>query len=245
MAEENVVGSTQINPNEKKQQEAMKAARENYEQIENVPDGYIEAKLSTLGKVGAPVSFYIRNFSPEDIANLGLSDDHDLPIRVLKVMDSLIWNPQDSKKKISVKDFHEKEVIETLLLIYETFYTEVFPNQTWELTEEDDKFLKEQCGGDTDSYREKIRSLENGEWKPTFDLNIAKDLDYYDITDKEIFKVARISRDYNGKPFTASFSMPKYGDFLKLKYFIDDMYRKEDAKFARIGEIIQFWENTS
>lgn len=236
------LGKEATNPNVKPdgsvKKEALKAAREKYETVENAPAGYIPVRLSTVGKVGAPELFYARNFSPEDIMNLGLVDEHDLPIRTLKMLDSLIYNP-DPEHPISVKDFHEKEVIELILLIYETFYTEVFADQTWVPIEEDYKFLEKLYNGKNDEYYRRVKALENGDEKPRFDLNIAKDITFYNIEDVDFKKVAHVERKYGNETFTCEFSLPRYGDFLQLKYFIDDIYGNEDTKWAPIGERIK------
>lgn len=225
-----------INPNMAKK---LKEAREDFEIRNNVPDGYIEVRLSTRGLVGAPEVFWARNFSPEDLMNLGLAAREDLPIRLVKILDSLIYNP-DQNNIISVKNFHEKEVIEFLLLIYETFYTSIFPDQRWIPTEEDWEHLKKLYGGEnSDEFRQRERALNSGAWKPTFDLDISKDITFYEIPDDFKTRV-KVERMYGDKNFSVVFGLPKFGDFIVLKSFIDKIYEKEDRRFARIGEIIQF-----
>lgn len=223
-------------------QETQQQSFQNIEDRINAPDGYVNIKLSTVGKVGAPASFFIKSFSPEDIMNLGLSDEKDFQIRLLKTLQSLIYNPMRPGEPgyIDVGDFHEKEVIETLLTMYEFFYQSVFPQQTWELTEEDYEELKKQNGGDTPEYRAQLRAIKNGEWRPAFDLDISQAIDYYDIANDDNFKTTvKYETDLYGKPFSVKFSLPKYGDFLKLKMFIDDVYQNEDRKYARLGQILQ------
>jgi len=235
MAEFNEIGGEGTNPNLEKK---LSRARQEFEDKMSAPEGYIEVVLSTKGKIGAPSKFYIRNFSPEDLMNLGLSDQEDVPIKLIKVLDSLIFNPSNDPA-LSVKNFHEKEVIELLLLLYETFYTTIFPNQEWILTEEDWDFLKAQHGGpDSDEFRERERALKTKVWKPTFDIDISK-LEFHELPDD--FKVrAKINRDFAGKNFSAVFTLPKFGDFITLKFFIDSIYKEEDRKFARIAEMIKF-----
>jgi len=224
------------NPNLKAK---LKKAQENYDAIVNCPEGYIDVKLSTRGLISeCPESFRIRNFSPEDLMNLGLADREEVPIRLIKVLDSLIFNP-NRNSALSVENWHEKEVIELLLLLYETFYTTVFPNQEWIPTEEDWEYLKEIYGGpDSDEFRGRERALKNKSWKPTFDIDISQ-LDYHEIPDDFKTKV-KIDRKYGDKDFSAVFSLPKFGDFMKLKFFIDDIYKEEDRQFARIAEIYKF-----
>jgi len=234
MAELNPVDGSGINPNLDK----IQKARQDFDAKLTMPAGYVEVVLSTRGLVGAPARFYIRNFSPEDLMKLGLSDKEDVPLELIKVLDSLIYNP-DNNPMLSVKNFHEKEVIELLLFLYETFYTTIFPNQEWILTDEDWEFLKQQHGGeDSDEFRAQERAIKNKTWKPVFDIDISA-LDYYEIPD-DIKLKARIDRKYSNQNFSATFTLPKFGDFITLKYFIDSIYKEEDKKFARIGETYKF-----
>ncbi|MCF0125602.1 MAG: hypothetical protein HUJ68_07590 [Clostridia bacterium] len=225
-------------PSEKEQEEAFN----NVEDRVSAPPGYINVKLSTCGKVGAPKSFFVRNFSPEEILQLGLSDERDLQIRVLKALQSLIYNP-DPNNYIDIGDFHEKEVVELMLVIYETFYQSIFPQQTWDLTEEDYEELKRQNGGDTPEYQEKVNAIKEGKWTPRFDLDISQAIDYYDISEDDKFstEVSIVNSAYS-PAFKAKFSLPRYGDFLKLKMFIDEAYQNEDRKYARLGQVIKLIE---
>jgi len=217
----------------------LEKARKEYENKQAIPDGYIEVELSTRGFIGAPERFYIRNFSPEDLMNLGLADREDIPLKLIKVLDSLIFNPNHDPV-LSIKNFHEKEVIELLLLLYETFYTTVFPNQEWIPTEEDWEFLKEQCGGqESEEFRAKERALKNKTWKPVFDIDISK-LEFHEIPNDGIKTKAKVDRKYGDKHFSAVFTLPKFGDFITLKHFIDSIYREEDKRYARIAETIKF-----
>ena len=232
-------GTKMANPNGTA--EKIKDAEKILEEVKKAPPGYVNIKLSTRGKVGAPESFWIRNFIPEDLATMATTPENDMPIKVVEILDTMIWNP-DPNNIISVKNFHEKEVIETLLDIYEIFYTTVFPDQTWIPTDEDYEYLANQYGGkDSDAYRKQIAALEKGEWKPTFDLDISK-LDYYEVPDD--FKTSvRVKKNIAGEDVSIKFSLPKYGDFITLKFFIDEAYKKEDNRWRRIGEIIKFRED--
>lgn len=220
---------------ENNENEMLKKARDDFENKLNIPSGFIEVRLSTCGKIGAPPRFYIRNFSTEDVVNLNITDPEERPLKLISILQGLIY-----EKDVDIKQFHQKEVIELLLLMYEVFYTEVFANQTWIPTEEDLEFLKEECGGeDTDAYRNRIRALNNGQWKPVFDINISKDIKFHEI--KDDFKCnAKISRKYGNDLFTATFTLPKFGDIVTLRSFVDTIFKERDRQFARITEIVKF-----
>lgn len=238
-------GSKMKNPNvdatAEIEKEKIAEAKKVLDTVVNAPPGYINITLSTRGKVGAPESFWIRNFIPEDLAVLATTPENDMPIKVVETLDKMIWNP-DPNNIISVKNFHEKEVIETLLDIYEVFYTTIFPDQTWVLTDEDYEFLSNRYGGKrSDAYRRYIQAIEDGDFKPKFDLDISK-LEYYEVPD-DLKTSVRVKKKIGDEEVSIKFSLPKYGDFVTLKFFIDEMYKKEDARWHRIGEIIKFRED--
>lgn len=239
----NEVGESMTNPNMigGVPAEDFDKVEKSIERIRSVPPGYAEVRLSTLGKVGAPEVFYIRNFLPEDLMKLGLADEATTPIKLIDILDSMIYN-EPGQEPISVKNFHEKEVVETLLYLLETFYSPIFPNQTWDLTEDDYKFLAERYGKGSEEYTKRIRAIEEGEWKPKFDLDISKDLSFYEIGDDPDFGTEAEAETIlpSGEKFTASFALPKFGDFVTLKFFIEEIFAKEDNKYRRLGEIIKY-----
>src|SRR5574344_957288 len=81
--------------------------------LSGAPAGYIPIRLSTLGRVGAPALFHIRNFSTRDLMKISLTDEEDVPAQVLELLKDLIW-----EEDVDVETFHEEEIIETLVLLY-------------------------------------------------------------------------------------------------------------------------------
>ena len=55
----------------------MESERE-IKEVSSTPEGYIEVKLSTKGKVGAPSVVHVRNFKVSEIISLSLSNNADL-----------------------------------------------------------------------------------------------------------------------------------------------------------------------
>ena len=104
MKNPNVDASAEIEKEKKKKKKKV------LDTVVNAPPGYINITLSTRGKVGAPESFWIRNFIPEDLAVLATTPENDMPIKVVETLDKMIGNP-DPNNIIAVKNFHEKEVI--------------------------------------------------------------------------------------------------------------------------------------
>ena len=81
-----------------------------------IPPGYIEVRLSTKGKVGAPEIVHVRNFKVKDVVDLSLTSDSDLPGRLAAILNEMILEDVD------VTQWHEKEVIELMVYILKTFY---------------------------------------------------------------------------------------------------------------------------
>lgn len=198
---------------------------------EEIPNGYIVIELSTRGKYGAPSRFHVRNFDTTDLINLALSDDADLPIKVSKMLDDLIL-----EKGVSVRDFHEKEVVETLIKLYRNFYSGIMRDVTYRPNEDDMDFIAKTSGGkDSDEYRGKKRALETGAWKPKFDIDLDK-ISYYETPDE--VKTKAIIRKPDG--FSCVFSFPRYGDVVVLREFIDNIFREDNKKFASLVEVLKY-----
>ena len=98
---------------------------------QTVPPGYVAINLSTKGKLGAPKEFHIRNFKMKDIMALSLTEQGDLPERVVQVLNDMILEDVD------VSNWHEKEVEETLVYVYMTFFEPTIKNVPFVVTDED------------------------------------------------------------------------------------------------------------
>jgi hypothetical protein len=219
----------------------LKELRENVNSAAKVgvPAGFIEVHLSTKGLIGAPESFHIRNLSTEDLMLLGLAEENELPIKAIEMLNRIILEHKEDGSGVNIEDFHEKEVMELILTIYETFYTDTLHNLTWTYTEEDWEFLKQQYGGeDTEEFRSHERNYHNdtaNKFKPKFEINLATGVSWFDI-DPNIRTNVRVTGRNN---FTVKFGLPKYGDVITLKNFIEVKYKERDKQFNRIGEILK------
>lgn len=201
---------------------------EQTEGASNVPPGYIEIRLSSKGKYGAPALFHIRNFSVEDLVHLAVANDEDLAQRTIEFLNGVIW------EDIDVSDFHQNEVIETLLILYTQYFNgQALTNLDWEPSDEDKDFLIEKYGEVQGQNR--IDSLESGEWKPKYDIDL-RQLTYYN-EDPETFKtVARITGRDN---FSCVYSWPRYGDIVKVQKYAKIVFKDRDKQFERLEAIIK------
>ena len=202
---------------------------ENQSRKEAIPNGYISIELSTRGLIGAPRVFHIRNFSTGDLLNLALTDDAELPIKVCDMLDNLIL-----EKDVSIKDFHEKEVIETLIAVFQTFYTKVMKDVEYPLQDDDWAFLRDRLGEESEEYKVKEREYRNRQWVPRTSLELDK-VKYHDVPDDVKTKVHVKKGD-----FDAVFSYPRYGDLVLLRDFIQKVYREDDKKYETLMNILKF-----
>jgi hypothetical protein len=207
----------------------------NVAQVAAVPSGYITIELSTQGLVGAPARFHIRNFDTTDLMNLALSEDEDLPEKVARMLDNLIL-----EKDVSVLNFHEKEVAELLVRLYQAFYSNTLKDVDFPWGDEDIEFLKKQYGGDTSAeFQTRYADLRQGREKPKTDINLAA-VETYDL-DPNTFKTNLNITKNDG--FKVSFSFPRYGDVVVLRNFILQEFRQRDKEFSAIKEILKFRED--
>lgn len=208
--------------------EKLKEANKVVVNNNTVPSGYITIELSTKGKVGAPAVFHVRNFTTEDLMDLALTDENEIPFQVIKKLQDIIW-----EKDCDVKQFHEKEVIETLFILYKTFYSTTLPDVNWELTEDDKKFLAANYGGEnTIKYKERINAYNNGKWVEKWSIDLEK-IKTYDIPDDFKTRVHVVKKQTQ---FTYDYGIPRYGDVLILHDFIDVLYKEQDKRWAAIKE---------
>ena len=198
-------------------EKAVKAASE-------VPAGYVEIRLSTKGRVGAPEIFHIRNFKVSDIITLSMSSRIELPARLIKILNEMIWEDVDVSK------WHEKEVEELMVMIFLTFYKGVLTDMPFLADEYDFEYLEKQQGG-----KEKAEALRKGEWVPRVDINIAKDVDTYDVPD-DYSPIVTITNKKTG--FKVVFDYIKYGDQIVIRNWLDSYFAEDEARFAKIKKQI-------
>lgn len=194
------------------------------EQKTLIPPGYAEIRLSTKGKLGAPEVFHARNFKTQDVLALSLTEDKYLPARVLDILQSMIF-----EKDCDVNAFHEKEVEETLLILYSIFTSSVLEDVRFPVNEEDLAYLKEH---DPDDYQALEDDLKKGKWIPKTTINLNTDVDTYDIPND--FK-SEITINKKDKSLHVVFGYLKYSDQLRIVDWMNNFFQEEDAKYEPIA----------
>lgn len=205
---------------------SLKEAEVSVKNSKEIPPGYIEVNLSTKGKVGAPQSFHLRNFKVSDVVSLALTPDSNLPARLIEVLNNMIYEDVDVSK------WHEKEIEETMVYLYKTFYRNTLEDVDYPMGEDDYKALKE--------YPDQLQDIKEGKWVPKVSINIGRDVELYDIPEKFVSKI-KVTNKKTG--FYCVFDYIHYGDQLIIRKWLDSYYAEEENKFKKIKNQIQFNNN--
>ena len=193
--------------------------------VASVPEGYIEVRLSTQGKVGAPAVVHVRNFKVSEIISLSLSNNADLPIRLIDILNDMIYEDTD------VFNWHEKEIEELMVYIFLSFYKPVLNDIPFPFTEEDFKKMEEEPEG-----KSKVADIKEGRWVPKTTIDIASCVDTYDLKDN--FN-PRITITNKKTGFYVTFDYIKYGDQLVIKRWMDSYFAEDEKRFERIKKQIE------
>jgi hypothetical protein len=195
-----------------------------------IPNGYIEIKLSTKGNVGAPEVFHLRNFDTADLMDLALAEQEELPLKVIDFLGALIL-----EKDVSIKNFHEKEVIETLIILFRSFFSQFLKDLPYELNKEDWEWAHKKYGDDSsEEFKAFKRAIDNKEFTPKITIDIDQ-IEFNDL--KDGIKKIVVAETPN---FTAKFTYPKYGDVMLIKKHIDKVFADDDKKYAKLMDILKY-----
>lgn len=213
--------------------EMLRQIQEDAEETQSIPAGYITVELSTKGRLKcAPAKFHIKNFTTEGMVDLSMVQPEELPVKLADCLDDLIY-----EKDVSIKDFNEKEVVETLLILYKTFYSDKLENLDYTLTEKDWDWVAEQNGGkDSDTFKTAERNLRNTPLKFTIDLNQVK----FNEVPENFHPIIKVKKN-NGVTF--KFGIPKYGDSITIAEFTKRKWAEKDKRYEQIGRILKFRED--
>lgn len=202
----------------------MESERE-VKEVSSTPDGYIEVKLSTKGKVGAPSVVHVRNFKVSEIISLSLSSNADLPIRLIDILNDMILEDTD------VFNWNEKEIEELMVYIFLSFYKPVLTDVPFPFTEEDFKNMESEPNG-----KEQVKDIKEGRWVPKTTIDIAYGVDTFDLP--ENFN-PRITITNKKTGFYVVFDYIKYGDQLIIKRWMDSYFAEDEKRFERIKKQIE------
>lgn len=205
---------------------SLKEAEQEVNDIRNIPAGYIEVRLSTKGKIGAPPLIHVRNFKVSEILALSLTDKRDLPVRLIDILNDAIYEDVD------VANWHEKEVEELMVYIFMTYYKPVITDIPFPLSDKDIEIIKKQPEGE-----EKVKALQEGKWVPKTSVNIGQSVDVFEIDDNFSPNITITSKKTG---FYVKFGFIKYGDQLKVKKWLESYFAKEEQRFEKTKRQIEY-----
>lgn len=205
---------------------SIKESEQSVDYQRKIPAGYIEVKLSTKGKIGAPEVVHVRNFKVSEILALSLTEKKDLPIRLIDILNDAIFEDVD------VANWHEKEVEELMIYIYMTFFKPVLSDIPYPLSEKDYEIIGNQPDGE-----EKIKALNEGKWIPKTSINISQSVDTYTL-EEDFSPNITITSKKTG--FHVTFGFIKYGDQLKIRKWIDTFFAEKESSFEKIKKQLEY-----
>lgn len=211
--------------------ETLRQIQASAEETQSIPAGYITIELSTKGRLKcAPAKFHMRNFTTEGMIDLSMVQPEELPIKLADCLDDLIY-----EKDVSIRDFNEKEVIETLIILYRTFYSDKLENLDYTPTEADWDFIASQNGGtrDSDEFRRAQRNLQGTPLKFFIDLNKVE----FDEVPEDFHPVIKVKK---GNGITYKFGIPKYGDAITVAEYTKKKWEQKDRQFEHIARTLKF-----
>lgn len=192
----------------------------------SMPPGYIEVALSTKGKVGAPPIVHIRNFKVNEIIALSMTEAKDIPMRLTNTLNDMIYEDVD------VAQWHENEVVELMVYLFMTFYKGTIEDIPFQLDDKDREFLSK-----TEKGKEKLKDIDAGKFVPKTSVNIANDVDTYEISD-DFDPNVTITNKKTG--FHITFSFIKYGDQLTIMKWLNTFFAEEEARFEGIKKKLEY-----
>lgn len=191
-----------------------------------IPAGYLEVRLSTQGKVGAPAVIHVRNFKVSDIVTLAMSSDNEIASRLANVLNTMVF------EDVNVSTWHEKEVEELMVYIFKTFYKSTLDEVDLPLSKEDYEELAKDP--------EKLEEVKSHKWVPKTSININRDVETYDIP-KDFKSKVTIKNKKTG--FYCTFDYIHYGDQIVIQRWLDSYFAEEEARFKPLKNQIQFNAN--
>ena len=219
------IGEIQMNKNGNLILTSLMEADTHVKEVSSIPEGYIEVKLSTKGKVGAPPVVHVRNFKVSEIISLSLSGNSDLPIRLISILNDMILEDTD------VFNWHEKEIEELMVYIFLSFYKPILTDVPFPFNDEDFKKMEAEANGET-----RVRDIKEGRWVPKTTIDIASGVDTYDLDDTFNPEITITNRKTG---FYVIFDYIKYGDQLVIKQWMDSYFAEDEKRFERIKKQIE------
>lgn len=200
------------------------------EQRQVVSSEYIAIQLSEKGKLYAPSTFHIKNFTVAEVLDLALSEVEELPNKVLTFLSSKVL-----EEDVDIGKFSKEEYIETVFNIFKIFYTSTIKQHDYTLQESDYTYLQNMNGGpNSPEYLKLVSDLETGVWKPKFNLDLSN-VTTFELPENFIKKVTVGNSE---KGFSYAYGLPTYRDIRDVEDFIHIIFNKESTKLASVEKLV-------
>lgn len=197
--------------------------------INKIPNDYIEIKLASNGKLDAFKTLHFRDYSMDDALELNVLEEEDRLKALIKVLNNMIY-----EKEFDCKNFHIKELIQTLYTIHIAFISNKM---------EKEYYIDENL----------IEGYEEGQ------LYHEKNIDKIDIQLNKL-NILNIDETINGEkkeqkfkePFTVfdkikkqkvTFRLSRVGDLLFAQEFCNEKYNTELFKYKPLKKALKKLED--
>ena len=188
------------------------------EKQKKIPADYLPVKLSTIGKLNAPMEVHVRDYSGKDALNLSLMNEENTLDVITEVADNILWEGIDSGY------LHEQELQEIMLHIYYNFWGTAITDYPYPYTEEELESV-------ADEQRKK--AIKEGKEVPRVDVPI-----------KQI-QTNPLPKDFK-EPFTltspsgkkVTFRLSRLKDIRNASKYVDEKYAEEAQRLGRVEEML-------
>lgn len=184
---------------------------------DKIPSDYLKVKLPTLGKLDAPYTIHVKDYSGEDALNLSLMNEDNVLNVITTVADNIIYEGIDSNY------LHEQELQVIMLHIYYNYWGSAITDYPYPYEEEELSELPE----------ERQKNIRNNKEVPRIDVPI-KNISTNPLPDE--FKEPFVLTDTNGKKVT--FTLARLGHIKKAQDYIEKKYAQEEQKYGYIKQLI-------
>ena len=170
-----------------------------------VPANYIEIKLSSIGKLSAPVKLHFRNYTMGEAFDLARMTAENQDEIIIGILNKMVYQDFDCK------ELHREEVKEIMLNIYSAFWGNTIENLNYYVNEELDDDLK------SEKKNISLASI------PITNIEI-KDLnpDY-----REPFYLEEGDNKYG-------FILPRIENSIIAKNYVTELFAAEESRFSTI-----------
>lgn len=210
---------TTYNSNEEVTEDQVKKETE-------IPSDYIPIKLSSVGKLDAPKTIHVKNYTGQDALDLSIAKEDDTLYALIKVLKGMVYEDFDPEL------FHVKELEEILLNIYANFWSSILSDYPYPWIEEEIHERRQEQISDLE--KDKLNKIENKLDVPRIDIPITQ------LETKNIPQEFKEPIQIKGKDKKISFMLPRIGHLVNAKKYVDDIFFEEKNELADIEEKIQF-----